>query len=447
MADDEAILDFQHRFRKLQDVEGAKNQLIKELMQKLNSLSDDYMTERLDRQREISFNREVQRREHELNAKLRQFNSIMDRNPFVLVLIDGDGMIFENALLQRAEQGGKDAAGLLQSAVKDYIHQEFYELPSDCKIVAKIYANLKGLSDTCSKAGIVEKTSTVEEFARGFTRSRHLFDFIDVGSGKDRADDKLSEVFKLHLYDCHCRQILFGCSHDNGYARLLEEFTTDEGCSSRITLLEGVPFERELISLKRHFKHTRFDSLFRSSKIELQRPIQATPSLPARALSNGPTATASTPLTWASTAATFTASTPPQTPHPTSQTSSDPHTPGILQNKYGQRIDSDTKYDKADMARVKGLKMCNVHVLRNDCPFGSSCVHGHEYKPTASELATLRHIARQQPCRFGTACEDAKCMYGHRCLGNPCSFVYNGGCRFPTEMHGVDTQVVKRVRV
>lgn len=54
---------------------------------------------------------------------------------------------------------------------------------------------MKGLADTCVKAGIVEKQSTIEDFARGFTRSKHLFDFIDVGSGKDRADDKVSGGF------------------------------------------------------------------------------------------------------------------------------------------------------------------------------------------------------------------------------------------------------------
>ena len=32
----------------------------------------------------------------------------------------------------------------------------------------------------------------IEEFARGFTGSKQLFDFVDVGMGKDRADDKIS---------------------------------------------------------------------------------------------------------------------------------------------------------------------------------------------------------------------------------------------------------------
>lgn len=172
-------------------------------------------------------------------------------------------------------------------------------MPSDIKIVTRVYANVTGLAETCIRAGIVDKASAIDDFVRGFTRGKNLFDFVDVGPGKDRADDKLTgkeqrlpldsaiprmvavpfgmpfasltllkpETFKLYLYDFHCHHILFGCSHDNGYARLLEEYTTDQGFVGRITLLEGVPFEKELVTLP--FMTKKFENLFRSSKINL----------------------------------------------------------------------------------------------------------------------------------------------------------------------------------
>jgi hypothetical protein len=58
-------------------------------------------------------------------------------------------------------------------------------IPSDVKIVARIYANV------CVRAGIADNITQVEDFVRGFTRGRTLFDFVDVGPGKDRADEKL----------------------------------------------------------------------------------------------------------------------------------------------------------------------------------------------------------------------------------------------------------------
>ena len=101
-------------------------------------------------------------------------------------------MIFEDVLVQKGETGGKEAAGLLWTAVRDYVRATMPDLSSEYKIVTRLYANLKGLGETCRKAGIVEDSSVVENFARGFTGSKQLFDFVDVGSGKDRADEKIS---------------------------------------------------------------------------------------------------------------------------------------------------------------------------------------------------------------------------------------------------------------
>ena len=113
-----------------------------------------------------------------------------ERDPYVLVLIDGDGMIFEDILLSHGEAGGKEAAARLWSALHQKV--KLLELPSDVKIVTRIYANLKGLAETCVKAGITTRADTMEDFARAFTGSKQLFDFVDVGMGKDRADDKVS---------------------------------------------------------------------------------------------------------------------------------------------------------------------------------------------------------------------------------------------------------------
>ena len=101
-------------------------------------------------------------------------------------------MIFDDRLVQKGESGGKEAASMLWSSIRDYVHQRLPSLSSDYKIVTRIYANLKGLGDICHRSGILERSTLIEEFARGFTGSKQLFDFVDVGSGKDRADDKIS---------------------------------------------------------------------------------------------------------------------------------------------------------------------------------------------------------------------------------------------------------------
>lgn len=101
-------------------------------------------------------------------------------------------MIFDDKLVCQGEAGGKEAASLLWNSVTEYVHQNLSNIPTDFKIVTRVYANLKGLGDVCRKAGLIDRSGMIEDFARGFTGSKQLFDFVDVGMGKDRADDKIS---------------------------------------------------------------------------------------------------------------------------------------------------------------------------------------------------------------------------------------------------------------
>ncbi|KAL6712703.1 hypothetical protein ACLMJK_000645 [Lecanora helva] len=392
---------------------------------------------------------------------------IEDRNAFVLVLIDGDGMIFNDHLTAQGEAGGREAAGSLWNSVSEYV-QKLNNIPSDYKIVTRIYANLKGLGEACRKAGLIDRSERIEDFARGFTGSKQLFDFVDVGQGKDRADDKLSEIFKLHLYDCHCRRIIFGCSHDNGYARLLEDIV-EPSTLGKITLLEGVPFERELAQLKFKYEATRFEGLFRPSKIDVYQQAPD-PSVQERAndlLQSAPDTKsqyqlpaiprqASTPPTngfalnlsapsWASTAtaAPLQVASPPPTLRPAVSTNEE-----ILRNRYGQRIDPGLKYTSDDVQRIKNVKMCSVHYLRKDCPH-DPCAYEHSYKANKNELAALRFLTRLIPCYFGSECEDPKCIYGHICPQSEdgrdsCRSLK---CRFPKELHGIDKTPVKLMKV
>lgn len=109
----------------------------------------------------------------------------------MLVLIDGDGMIFTNDFLRKGLQGGKEAAAALYHSIVSYIERETEIIPLTSRVLCRVYANVKGLAETLVRAGILEEVTQFEEFVRGFTNGRTLFDFIDVGPGKDRADDKI----------------------------------------------------------------------------------------------------------------------------------------------------------------------------------------------------------------------------------------------------------------
>lgn len=108
-------------------------------------------------------------------------------------------MIFSEQLLQQGEKGGKEAASQLWGAMNDFVHSALPHLSSP-KILARIYANVKGLGDVLQMSGIIDRATVFEDFARGFNGSKLLFDFIDVGNGKDKADDKITGQSSCNMF-------------------------------------------------------------------------------------------------------------------------------------------------------------------------------------------------------------------------------------------------------
>ncbi|KAJ4372575.1 hypothetical protein N0V86_007935 [Didymella sp. IMI 355093] len=108
-----------------------------------------------------------------------------------MVLIDGDGMIFLNENVRDGEAGGRRAASQLDTAVRVWIENEAKEVPLTSRVICRIYANVRGLGEVLVRTGGIAAVEDFEDFVRGFTRAKTLFDFIDVGAGKDRADEKI----------------------------------------------------------------------------------------------------------------------------------------------------------------------------------------------------------------------------------------------------------------
>ncbi|KAL1646115.1 hypothetical protein SLS58_003535 [Diplodia intermedia] len=471
--------DLWGRYREIQLTADKTNSLIEELLCRYDTLNEQFRKEIEDHDREREYNRIAQRSLKDMETTILNMRGNMvgihdsslpthaemlqDRDAFVLVLIDGDGLIFNDQLLAEGANGGQRVAGALEEGVYKYVRTQFKGMPPNVKVTARVYANAKGLADTCARAGIATKAE-VQDFMIGFTGAKFLMDFVDVGSGKDRADEKIVEHLKLNLYSPTCRHIMLGCSHDNGYARILGEISNYDYLVDKITLLEGVPFGREFAALP-FFKIQKFEGLFRPHKINtfgmdgLPTPfpppglgvltntnkVNAVTKVSSPSPSVAPATTAGASAGWANVAAKA-ASLPLVGPK---QNTRDPN--NIPRNRKGQRIDPPTKnYDKEETNRVKRIKMCNVHFLRHECPFGNNCTHVHDYTPTKSELDTLKLVARMAPCIHGTGCDDPKCIYGHRCpfppfgtkkTGKNCIFLDD--CKFPLEMHNMDMNVVQ----
>ncbi|KAF9700746.1 hypothetical protein EKO04_002026 [Ascochyta lentis] len=486
------------RYELLQQNDKEKTDFIGELLTRYEYLSQQYqiLASQITSDAEGEAAWRIQKPAYD--RKIQQYQQALSETPFVMVLIDGDGTIFREEYVRSGEAGGRHAASQLDTAVHKWIEHETTDVPLGARVICRIYANVRGLAEVLVRTGAIDHIEVFEDFVRGFTRAKAMFDFVDVGPGKDRADEKIIENFKIFSQDYHCRRLFFGCSHDNGYARVLEACSDRMEIVSKVILLEGVPFEKELLPLPYGTK--KFPDIFRDSKIVeggintfagKQRhstdtalsahkvydistglpgrfpapPPQLMDSpIPARATAVGLPRTPSSSTiasdgfttaraphvanSWAAKAA---APAPPMSTSPAYEPAD--RNKVIARNRAGQRIDPPFKdYEKTEVDRVKKLKLCNVHFLRQECPYDMQCTHNHDYEPNRSEIGFLRLVARMSPCQNGSGCQDVKCIFGHRCPAPPSKTkvprgtkpcIFADTCKFSIGLHDIDTNVVK----
>ncbi|KAM3080738.1 hypothetical protein ACMFMG_005669 [Clarireedia jacksonii] len=337
-----------------------------------------------------------------------------------MVLIDGDGMIFNQDLINQGVEGGKKAANALRASILEQCHGTTDEI----EIMAKVCANYAGLSKALKRDGGLESLESFKDFTLGFTQGKANFDFIDVGHGKERADSKIKECTRWHLKNWNCKQILLGISFDSGYAPFLDEVGHDD--RNRITIVEGPPMVRELSATG--LPTLKFDSIFRSGKLMDRIADSTTPN------------TANVPSTWAG----VTSIPPP--PGITSSPIAAKATPVITKKPANvvnrpswtpepRGLDPPIVVNREILEKIKrrttnNKKLCNNHYLRGPCSKGSECCFEHDYKATDEDLKAIGYLARMNPCVNGQDCDQEDCIYGHHCP----SVIIAAGSKEPTCM-------------
>lgn len=184
--------------------------------------------------------------EREARERYKQMARGQERNPFVLVLVDADGYVFNDSLVAAGADGGSQAAQLLNDRIKASLRRKGLE---HCETMVRLYANVVGLSKALNKAGLVgaEKRS-LAPFIANFNRSYPLTDFVDAGELKENADFKLRGLLRLYAENAQCKHIFFAACHDAGY---VSELTPYRNHSDRFTLIKtpGLYFHDEFTKL------------------------------------------------------------------------------------------------------------------------------------------------------------------------------------------------------
>lgn len=184
--------------------------------------------------------------ERDARERYKQLARGQERNPFVLVLVDADGYVFNDSLIAAGAGGGSQAAQLLNDSIKASLRRKGLE---HCDVMVRVYANVAGLSKALGKAGLVASDKrSLAPFIANFNRSYPLTDFVDAGEFKENADFKLRGLLRLYAENAQCKHIFFAACHDAGYVSELAQYRDHR---DRFTLIRtsGLYFHDEFNKL------------------------------------------------------------------------------------------------------------------------------------------------------------------------------------------------------
>jgi hypothetical protein len=435
--------------------------------------------------------------ERESRERYKQLARGQERNPFVLVLVDGDGYIFDDDLVSNGAEGGQRAAHLLHESIMASLRARGLD---HCRVMVRVYTNLVGLSKVLSKIKLcgAEKRS-LAAFAANFTRSNELFDFVDAGELKENADSKIRALFRQFVDNTQCRHIYFAGCHDVGY---INELLPHKNNREKITLVRNYATHPEFTRLGMRLED--FPGIFRTAPVDPSsapsQPYKAPPTPAKTPVSTVPPEQTKTkpcffyqkgmckygdscanshvkstsangsydngsPMgaaNWRANGADSKFIPPSDTEfmrgsqpisQPTTQ-STDLDFSSLLPsansipdgyvaiNAKGERLDvympPVPAEDRTRFAqRVAKHKLCNRFYLTGDDHDPATC--GFDHSPLDDVLRNyLRSIAASTPCTRRSACRNLNCLNGHICQKPDCK--YRGGktyCKLPGPIHYV----------
>ncbi|OAP59851.1 hypothetical protein AYL99_04853 [Fonsecaea erecta] len=185
--------------------------------------------------------------------------------PFVVVLVDGDAYFWAPDIYINGDASGPGAiaATRIRNEVVKYLLNQSGTVPVTSKVVTRVFLNYGsagrlGMLQSRHRAG--RSGVAVADFAVQFTEKIPLFDFFDAGRGKERADDKIRENFHLYLSTPNCHAIFVAACLDNGFARMLEQYSDHPLARQKIVLVSPGYVAIEIQRLE--FKVVEWPSVF-----------------------------------------------------------------------------------------------------------------------------------------------------------------------------------------
>ncbi|KAI9718294.1 MAG: hypothetical protein M1828_006758 [Chrysothrix sp. TS-e1954] len=257
--------ELQERFSRCLTTDTERDQFFKVLIDYCNDLDRRLQVAESECENDATNVERIVELERQIENKKRG----VDSNGTVVVLIDGDALMFEDKFVQDADYGGQKAASVLRESIESFLRSSKGPTVSPTfQLVLRIYLNLQGLSRAYQRAGVVEASNYFERFVRTFNTTYPLFDIIDTGDEKEHAAGKIRDLFQLYVEDDHCDHIFFGGNTDSGYSYPLIRHATNHHTSRRITVLGPSGLARSFEGVTDCARTLNVPNIFRSHELD-----------------------------------------------------------------------------------------------------------------------------------------------------------------------------------
>ncbi|TRM68231.1 hypothetical protein BD626DRAFT_481139 [Schizophyllum amplum] len=399
----------------------------------------------------------------------------------VIVLLDGDGAIFNDDMIVQGQDGGHEAAWRLLESITS--HLEDTVGPAAYTVWVYMFLNKSGLAEILRRAGVVKVKAELESFILGFNQSGKRIMMHDVGSTKEAADTKIKVLLEDEASMPQTVRIYFGGCHDNGYVDTLRSLIT-AGHKEKLVLLRGysdMATEIARLGLPDH----SVPGLFRGSKIVVPKSLTFHVAAEVKSASvttvASPSHEASIGMIGASATVTPPPPASPETAFKLLQPAVQDTTwePEELWQAYDEeaftveeswvpvgRERSASSASSAAQTKRLGIQHrkldpskppwkndpppCNNFYLLSYCTHAATeCKYSHYYDITAEDEEAMRKYLKSVPCaevRPGEKCAMGKeCIYGHFCpKGSTCPYFARGRCNFGgSDMHKTQRKKLK----
>lgn len=183
--DEDGFKTFINRVSMYRQFDEARQQDLEKICSQYQELAlkVDTLTKDLD---------DEKRNRHHWRRRAEQAEVSLNKYQYAVVLIDGDGYIFNRDFYNpQDESGGARAGNSLYNDAQQFLKYNDLDQNGELDIMATIYCNQQVPAMALVNADIIHHPSQIQPFLWSFTSSRSFFQVVDCGPGKERADAKL----------------------------------------------------------------------------------------------------------------------------------------------------------------------------------------------------------------------------------------------------------------